>query len=113
VSDENNVTISPKSGPWKVGSIHTARVIGHHFLDGLLRLSMRPSILTQKFIQAADIHVGELVKGTIKRLNDSGLVVNLSGNIDGVVWPNHYADIPLKHPSKRFKIGAKIKCRVW
>ena len=35
-----------------------------------------------------------------------------SGGIDGVVWPNHYADIILKHPAKRFKEGATIKCRV-
>ena len=112
VSDEHTPTLSSRSGPWKVGSTHTARVTGYHPFDGLLRLSMRPSILAQKFLQAVDLQVGELVKGTIKRLSDSGLVVNISGNLDGVVWPSHYADIALKHPSKRFKVGGKIKCRV-
>lgn len=38
--------------------------------------------------------------------------MSISDNVDGVVWPNHYADITLKHPSKRFKPGASIKCRV-
>jgi len=78
----------------------------------LLQLSLKPSILEQKYIQVSDVEVGEVVKGTIKKLTDSALFVTLSGNIDGVVWPNHYADIQLKHPAKRFKVGASIKCKV-
>jgi rRNA biogenesis protein RRP5 len=68
--------------------------------------------LDQKFLQVADVQVGEVVKGTIKKLTDSALFVSLSGNVDGIIWPNHYADIPLKHPQKRFKPGGTIKCRV-
>lgn len=63
-------------------------------------------------MQVSDVQVGELIKGTIKKLTESGLFVMISGNVDGVVWPNHYADITLKHPSRRFKPGASIKCRV-
>lgn len=85
---------------------------GYFPFDGLLQLSMKPSVLEQKFLQVSDVQVGEAIKGTIKKLTDSGLFVSLSGNIDGVVWPNHYADIALKHPSKRFKAGVNIKCRV-
>lgn len=80
--------------------------------DGLLQLSMKPSIIQQKYLQVRDVEVGELVKGTIKKLGDSCLFVSLSGGVDGVVWPNHYADIALKHPAKRFKEGAAIKCKV-
>lgn len=87
-------------------------MIGYYAFDGLLQLSLRPSILAQKFLQVADLQVGEIVKGTIKRLGDTGLVVTISGNLTGIVWPNHYADITLKHPEKRFKVGGKIKCRV-
>ena len=58
------------------------------------------------------MEVGEVIKGTIKKLSDNGLFVSLSGNIDGVVWPNHYADISLKQPAKRFKPGGTLKCRV-
>ncbi|KAG6832513.1 hypothetical protein H0H92_000142 [Tricholoma furcatifolium] len=111
VSDDHVPTIS-SSGPWRVGTLHRARVTGHFPFDGLLQLSFKPSVIEQKFLQVTDIEVGEVVKGTIKKLTDSGLFVSLSGNIDGVVWPNHYADIALKHPSRRFKVGASIKCRV-
>jgi rRNA biogenesis protein RRP5 len=87
-------------------------VTGHHPFDGILQLSFRPSIFEQKFLQAGDVRAGELVKCTIRKLTESGLVVTMPGNIDGLVWPNHYADIALKHPAKRFKVGAKLKCRV-
>lgn len=40
------------------------------------------------------------------------MFVNISGSVDGAVWPLHYADIQLKHPEKRFKEGSSIKCRV-
>ncbi|KAJ7169696.1 hypothetical protein C8R46DRAFT_1265028, partial [Mycena filopes] len=111
VSDEHVPSLS-SSGPWKVGSVHKARVTGYFPFDGLLQLSLKSSILEQKFLQVADVQVGEIIKGSIKKLTDSGLFVSMSGNIDGVVWPNHYADITLKHPAKRFKAGANIKCRV-
>ena len=73
---------------------------------------MKPSILEQKFLQVGEVKVGEVIKGTVKKLTDSGLFVSISGNVDGVIWPNHYADIALKHPQKRFKPGSSIKCRV-
>jgi hypothetical protein len=92
--------------------MHRARVTGYFPFDGLLQLSLKSSVLEQKFFQVGDVEVGEVIRGTIKKLTDTGLFVTLSGNIDGVVWPNHYADITLKQPSKRFKIGASIKCRV-
>ncbi|KAJ7655010.1 hypothetical protein DFH06DRAFT_1201338 [Mycena polygramma] len=111
VSDDHVPSLSA-SGPWKPGSVHRARVTGYFPFDGLLQLSMKSSVLDQKFLQVADVQVGEVIKGTIKKLTDSGLFVSMSGNIDGVVWPNHYADITLKHPGKRFKAGASIKCRV-
>ncbi|KAF8973590.1 hypothetical protein BDZ97DRAFT_1751613 [Flammula alnicola] len=110
-SDDHVPSLS-SSGPWKPGSIHPARVTGYFAFDGLLQLSLKPSVIQQKYLQVSDVEVGEIVKGTIKKLTPTGLFVSLSGGIDGVVWPNHYADITLKHPAKRFKEGASIKCRV-
>ncbi|KAH9486567.1 rRNA biogenesis protein rrp5 [Psilocybe cubensis] len=111
ISDDHVPSLSP-SGSWKPGSFHPARVTGFFSFDGLLQLSLKPSIIQQKYFQVGDVEVGEVVKGTIKKLTDTGLFVSLSGGVDGVIWPNHYADIVLKHPAKRFKEGASIKCRV-
>ncbi|KAI0080360.1 U3 snoRNP-associated protein Rrp5 [Panus rudis PR-1116 ss-1] len=111
-SDDHVPTLSANSGPWKIGTIHRARVTGYFPFDGLLQLSMRPSVLDQKFLQVGEVQVGEVMKGTVKKLTDSALFVSISGNVDAVIWPNHYADIQLKHPQKRFKPGGSIKCRV-
>ena len=73
---------------------------------------MKASTLGQKFLQVGEVRVGEVLKGTVKKLTDSALFVSISGNVDGVVWPNHYADIVLKHPQKRFKPGGSVKSRV-
>jgi rRNA biogenesis protein RRP5 len=73
---------------------------------------MRTSVLEQKFLKVSDVQVGVLLKGTVKKLTDSALFVSISGSVDGVIFPNHYADIILKHPQKRFKEGSNIKCRV-
>ncbi|KAF9015563.1 U3 snoRNP-associated protein Rrp5 [Cyathus striatus] len=111
VSDEHIPSLSTNSS-WKPGSLHRARVVGYFDFDGLLQLSLKRSVLDQKFLQVADLSVGEVVKGTIKKLTDTNLFISLSGNVDGVIWPIHYADIMLKHPAKRFKLGSTIRCRV-
>jgi len=80
--------------------------------DGTLQLSLRLSVLEKKFLRVNDVLSGQVVKGVVKKLTDTALFVSLSGNVDGVVWPNHFADIPLKHPQKRFKPGSNVKCRV-
>ncbi|KAG9314209.1 hypothetical protein JVU11DRAFT_4995 [Chiua virens] len=112
VSDDHVPLLSASSGPWRVNTFHRARVIGYHPFDGILQLSFRLSVLEQRFLQAGEVQVGETLKGIVKRLTDSALFVSISGNVDGVIWPTHYADIPLKHPSKKFKAGVSIKCRV-
>lgn len=112
LSDQHVPALAENSGHWKLGTIHRARVTGYFALDGYLQLSLRLSVLEKKFLQVSDVTVGEVVKGTIKKLTESALFVSLSGNVDGVVWPIHFADIPLKHPQKRFKPGGSIKCRV-
>ena len=112
ISDEHIPSLASNSGNWKIGTVHQARVTGFHLLDGLLQLSMKPSVLAQSFLRVDDVTVGDVVKGTVKKLTDSALFVSLNGSVDGVIWPTHYADIALKHPQKRFKQGATIKCRV-
>ncbi|KAH9065673.1 nucleic acid-binding protein [Lactarius vividus] len=111
-SDDYVPSLSASSGAWKIGASHRARVTGYHPFDGVLQLSMRASVLEQQFLRVSDVQVGELLKGTVKKLTEGALFVSISGSVDGVVFPNHYADIVLKHPQKRFKEGANIKCRV-
>ncbi|QRV97232.1 rRNA biogenesis protein RRP5 [Ceratobasidium sp. AG-Ba] len=112
IADSLVPQLSATSGTWRVGSSHRARVIGHHALDGLVQLSLQPSVLDLVYMQVGDVSVGETLKGTVTRLTGKGLVVALSDKVTGFVGPDHYADIKLKHPERKFKEGANIKCRV-
>jgi rRNA biogenesis protein RRP5 len=40
------------------------------------------------------------------------MFLDIAANVDGVVWPMHYADIRLKNPEKKFKPGQVVKARV-
>ncbi|KAI5476893.1 hypothetical protein MNV49_007065 [Pseudohyphozyma bogoriensis] len=111
ITDDHLASI-PKSGPWKIGTLHRARVVGYSAVDGLVQLSLQPSVLEKSFLRVSDVKVGDVIKGTVRRLNDNGLFVEISGNVDGVVWPMHYADIKLKHPEKKFKAGTSVKARI-
>lgn len=112
VSDEHVPSLSESSGLWKVGSTHRARVTGFSLLDGLLQLSLKPTVIEQKYLRPTDLTVGEIIKGTVKSLSDLGLFVTISSGVDGVVWPLHYSDIKLKNPERKFKVGNSVKCRV-
>lgn len=60
----------------------------------------------------ADVAVGDVLKGVVKRLTAKALFVDIGGNVDGVAWPLHWADILLKKAERRFKVGSKVTCRV-
>lgn len=114
VSDEHitNLSTHATSGLWKVGSVHRGRVIGYSALDGLLQASLQKSVLERRFMKVQDLHVGEKIDGTVQRLSNNALFVNIHGNVSGVVWPMHYSDLRLKHPERRFKAGTAVKARV-
>jgi rRNA biogenesis protein RRP5 len=113
LTDERLASLSHSTVQFKAGTYHRARVIGHSPLDGVLLLSFEPKVLAQVFMAVGELEVGQVLKGTVKRLSDKALFVNVQGSVDGVVWPLHYADIRLKHPEKRFKPGSSVKARVW
>jgi len=90
-----------------------ARVIGYNSMDGLYLASMEQNILDQPFLRVEDIKVGEVVKGTIDRVLDSGrLIVSLAEGITGMVDELHLSDIKLKHPERKFRKGVEVKARV-
>jgi len=98
---------------YKVHSIHRGRVIGYSNLDGILQLSLQPSVLNRKFMKVADLKIGDVIEdGVIQRLSAEAMFVNIHGNVAGIVWKSHFSDLKLKHPERKFKAGGKVKTRV-
>ncbi|KAG9094294.1 rRNA biogenesis protein rrp5 [Ceratobasidium sp. UAMH 11750] len=50
--------------------------------------------------------------GMITKLKENRLLAAFSDKVTGFVGPDHYADIRLKHPERKFKQGATVKCRI-
>ncbi|KAJ3219197.1 hypothetical protein HDU67_002193 [Dinochytrium kinnereticum] len=95
-----------------VGSHHKARVTGFDWNDGLLLLSMKPSVLNSPFLRKEDIETGTVVKGTISKVENYGIHVALSEHINALVPQSHLSEMKVINPSKIFKVGAPVKCRV-
>ncbi|KAK4169438.1 rRNA biogenesis protein rrp5 [Cladorrhinum sp. PSN259] len=117
VKDGKVDSLFETSGPYKVGSVHTGRVIGYNSFDGMYLLSMEKSILEQPFLRIEDIPVGVVVPGVVEKLvvNQAGLgglIVKISEGISGLVPEMHLADVHLQHPERKFKEGMKVKTRV-
>lgn len=112
VSDTHTPTLSATSGAYAPGTSHKARVVGTSLLDGLVNLALKPSVLEQTFLKVDDVKVGDVLKGTVKRLTPKALFVDVGGSVDGVAWPLHWADVMLRKAERRFKVGSAVKCRV-
>jgi rRNA biogenesis protein RRP5 len=109
VSDSHIDALSATAGDYKLDTAHRGRVVGHSLVDNLLQLSMEESVLDQQFMRVNDIQVGTLVEGTVLKLTEAGLIVNLAGSITALAPRLHLADVKLTHPEKKFKIGSKVK----
>ncbi|KAI4283757.1 MAG: hypothetical protein L6R35_005060 [Caloplaca aegaea] len=117
IADGKIETLAQDTGPYKVGTIHKARVIGYNYMDGLYIVSMEPKIIAQPFMSIDDVQVGQIVKGIIQTLliNEngiSGIIITIADGITGLVPEIHFSDIHLQHPERKFKEGASVTARV-
>jgi len=117
ITDGKIETLSESTGPYKVGSIHKARVLDYNSMDNLYIVSMERKIIDQPFLRFEDIQVGETVKGKVEKLiinalGVGGVLVTLADGITGMVPEIHMADVHLQHPEKKFKEGLSVKARV-
>ena len=66
---------------YKVGQRVKGRVIGARLLDGLSVLSLKPAVVEQQVASIAAVKPGSLMTGTIHRIADYGMLVNLAPGI--------------------------------
>lgn len=114
VSSETKVDdLSKDNGPYKLGTIHEARVVGFNAMDGMYLLSTEKKVIEQPYLRIEDIKIGETVKGKIQKvLERGGVTVNIADGISGFVSEDHLSDVKLKNPEKKFREGVEVRCRV-
>lgn len=117
VADGKVESLSESTGPYKLGSVHKARIIGYNSMDGLFIVSLEPKVINQPFLHVEDVKVGQIVKGTVEKLmvNEkgvNGVLVNIAEGITGLVPKVHLADVVLQYPERKFKEGLTVTARV-
>jgi len=92
-------------------------------VDNLFLLSFEQHILDQLFLRLEDVEIGSKLEGTITKALDRGVIVKLAEGVTGWVPLEQSADVlpgaskksvgkDIIGWEKRFKEGAKIKCKV-
>ncbi|KAM5372702.1 hypothetical protein ACJA88_008839 [Fusarium oxysporum] len=117
VKDGKVEALYEASGPYKVDSEHKGRVIGYNEMDGLFQISFEKSVLEQQYLRLEDVPIGAVVTCNIEKVlidekGVSGLVVKVAEGITGFVPEQHFSDVKLQHPEKKFRQGMKVKARV-
>ncbi|CAL8358644.1 unnamed protein product, partial [Boreogadus saida] len=90
----------------------SCRILNFSAMEQVHFASLRKSVRDKVHFRYEDIQVGEVVMGTVSELLGHGLMVQLSGNLKGLVPKTHLSDILLRNPEKKYIEGMKIKCRV-
>ncbi|KAJ1886081.1 rRNA biogenesis protein rrp5, partial [Kickxella alabastrina] len=105
-------TLNRHIGRFRIDTRHRARVIGYDAMDAVIRVSLRPSVVDEKYFTIDDVFPGAIINGTVKRLLDKGAEVVISSNLIGFVHKQELSDTKLKHPELQFKAEKKVTCRV-
>jgi rRNA biogenesis protein RRP5 len=114
--DESKTQVDTKK--YILQSSHRCRVISQDMVDGMVRLSLQPSVLNASFFRHEDIKPGMIINDAIVAKLDSitdNLIVHLCmvSGIRALCPKTHLADVPsLSHPERHFNEGQKIKVRV-
>eukprot|EP00960_Hanusia_phi_P054723 762756-Hanusia_phi.AAC.1 len=95
-----------------VGKEVACRVIGFSWADGLVNLSMKPSVLAADVLLYEDVAPGDVVKVKVERLSEEGCLVAVSDNVRGYIPASHFADVALANPERRLLPGKILTARV-
>lgn len=99
---------------FEVGQVLDSRVLSTDLLDGLIRVTVRPSAISEKFFSIDCIKSGMNVSGIVRSIKTSGILVELSEFITAYCHFSHLSDldITLLDPLKHFEIGKTYKFKV-
>ncbi|KAH8915962.1 hypothetical protein BT69DRAFT_1271010 [Atractiella rhizophila] len=114
LSDERLTNIE-RDGPFALHSQHKARILSFSPLEGYHSLTLRPSLLAMPHFSLSSVQPGQKLKCTVKRVTPGALFVDYGGKTDGVIFPNHWADVKVKEKDmeKKWGVGKTVKARVW
>ena len=111
VSDE---FVSKPDKSHRSGTTHRCRVISYNSVDETLLVSLRASVIEEKFLNFQFVKVGDVVQGNIVSKSDKGLLVSLSPHVKGFCPRGQYSERnnQSKSKQKRLQEGCEDTFRV-
>ena len=94
------------------GCTLSAAVLGSRWLEGLVEVTARKSALAETTLSYAALSAGEVVKGSIARIDERGARVRLGRGVYGTCAASDLTDKPLKAPHTKFSKGQSVRCLV-
>lgn len=111
LSDEH---VDRIEAPYKVGSKHDARILDWDAFSGLFSASLQNSIWRETFLRSNDVHVGQVVRGQVMRIEPWGLLVALGERVRAICPRAQIAELVTdeKMLQSAYHVGQKYKFRV-
>lgn len=100
------------SAKYGLDTVHTARVLSYSPMEDVLSVTLKKSVIDEKYGNINEIEIGDIIEGTVQKFIRAGLLLNISSGISALVPVIHYADTALKQPELKYKPGNKIRGRV-
>jgi len=98
---------------FKEGQPLKARVIGRKPIEGASSLSLKKSVVEQRFFSLSEIVHGAVITGTLERVDSkSGAFIKISENITALCPPLHLTDSNSQRALAKLEPGKKLKVRV-
>jgi rRNA biogenesis protein RRP5 len=112
ISNVSDTNVDKLEGRFRVGQQLRARVIGFRPVDCLAVLSLKPSVVDQSILSAADVLPGMHITAEVLSAEDVGILLAITSTLKAMVPPHHMSDAPSAKAHKKFKVGQKVKGRV-
>ncbi|KAI7885333.1 nucleic acid-binding protein [Lichtheimia hyalospora FSU 10163] len=112
ISDDRIENVVETSTKYGVDTVHNARVLSYSPMEDVLSVTLKKSVIEEKYGNVGEIEIGDMIEGTVQKFNRSGLLLNISSGIIALVPVMHYADAALQQPELKYKPGNKVRGRV-
>jgi predicted RNA-binding protein with RPS1 domain len=108
ISKVSDKRVTNLGGTYNVGSRIRARCIGVSPLDGVVSVTLNPTVIDQDIMWYDDLSAGKVVTGEVLAIEAFGLKVKLAPNVRAICPTLHLADTNVSDPSKKFTGNALI-----
>lgn len=90
-----------------------ARVIGRKPIEGACSLSLKKSVVDQRFFSMGELAPGMKVSGTIEHVDGNGAFIKISDHVRGLCPLLHLSDTNSQKALRKLEPGKKVQTRVF